>query len=758
MSNMNEIVKSEAFNKEMKALSSNLEDYDFTEESNSHNVNKNGENNINNIITDNQQSINFQENPQKEDIQKENYIKSNINTEEEEENNNIINNNMQEEFQEENEEMNSEQESKNKNEDNNNINSENNENNEDEELPLITLNFISVCQCCKKSFDSNTYLPYLLKCGHFFCIKCINEYFTDKNGIKCPSDGLIAKSINELTFLSNLIPKNVSNKNDSATTSTDANINNNNTHHNASVNNNEVTDKSQNNQSDATSYCSIHKDQKLSHVICDSNEIICVYCAFECFKKNPKCEIKELSVHLNDFTSNINDIISNNQNEVLNLHDSLKKIKSNKENEEKAINTFFDCLYDYLNEKKNDYLEQINNLFSKNTKKLGDKLEEVTQNIDEGEKIKNLIEKFLEKGGASDPNFKEGYNDILNQYLKLEQKNKNNKQKMELDEYKFVHIEEDKIVKNFQSLGDIQLLNKKHKLNININDELDSISGNFKKILLKNQNSFSLEPKNNEKLGEIYINNFDKHKEQMINIIKDEKSLDNNSIQDKNKSEIKSFQNKNNINYIVLDDSLINNNNSCLNNDNNLLKLDINNDSYNNYFMNENNKIYDRKKAFDFINNKNILFYNDIKKNNFINDNDDDAQKKKKVIIHKNTKSLHSFNNYIEFPSYNTNLNNYCLLSKFNSNNNFKKEKERNITVNNYEVHQTLKNSFNNNYNYGHNYNNSNYLNKLFELNNSTLSGYNTNPNNNIKTNRKKFSFLNDFNTNFKNNKNFNFK
>ena len=759
MSNMNEIGKSEDSNKDINILSSNLEDYDFTEENNNPNFNKNGENLLNNIIIDNQQSINFQENPQNEDIQKENNIKSNINTEEEEENNNIIHNNMQEELQDETEEINYEQESKNKNEDNNNINSENNE---DEELPLITLNFISVCQCCKKSFDNKTYLPYLLKCGHFFCIKCINEYFTDKNGIKCPSDGLIAKSINELTFLSNLIPKNGSNKNDNTMTSTDVNITNNNTHNNTSLNNNEIIDNiqnSKNNQNNAACYCSIHKDQKLSHVICDSNEIICVYCAFECFKKNPKCEIKELSVHLKDFTSNINDIISNNQNEVLNLHDSLKKIKSNKENEEKAINTFFDCLYDYLNEKKNDYLEQINNLFSNNTKKLGDKLEEVTQNIDEGEKIKNLIEKFLEKGGASDPNFKEGYNDILNQYLKLRQKYKNNKQKMELDEYKFVHIEEDKIVKNFKSLGEIKLLNKKHKFNININDELDNISGNFKKLILKNQNSFNLESKNNEKLGEVYINSLDKQKEQIANITKDEKSMDNNSVLDKNKSEIKSYQNKNNLNYIVLDDSLINNNNSCLNNYNNLLKFDINNDSYNNYYINENNNIFDKKKDFSFINNKNIIFSNDIKKNNFFNNNNNnDAQKKKKVFIHKNTKSLNSFNNYIEFPSYNTNLNNYCLLSKFNSNNNFKKEKERNITVNNYEVHQTLKNSFYNNYSYGHNYSNAGYLNKLFELNNSNLNGYNTNPNNNIKTNRKKLGFLSDFNTYFKNNKNFNGK
>ena len=752
MSNINEMEKSKESNKNLNDHFNNFENCELNEEKNNQIINKNKENDLNNNTTESQQSIKFSENPQKDDIQRENNIKSNINKEK---GNNIINNNLQEEFENENEGFNYKQENSNRNKDNNN---------EDEELPLITLNFISVCQCCKKSFDSNTYFPYLLKCGHFFCIKCINEYFTDKNGIKCPSDGLIAKSINELTFLSNLIPKNDLNKNNNLTASTDVNITKNNIHTNTSVNNNEIIDKIQiqnkNKKNNSTCYCSIHKDQKLSHVICNSNEIICVYCAFEYFKKNQKCEIKEISAHLKDLISNINDIISNNQKEVLNLHDSLKKIKNNKENEEKAINTFFDCLFDYLNEKKNDYLEQINKLFINNTKKLGDKLEVVTQNIEEGEKIKNFIEQYLEKSGGEEPDFKEGYNNIMNQYIMLEQKNKNSRQKMELEEYKFVHIEEDKIVKNFQSLGEIKLLNKKHKFNININDELKNIDdGNFKKINIKDYNNFNMDSNSKEidkeKFGDIKLNIFDKQKEQFSNIINNEKSIDNNSIQDRNKTEINSYKNKNNHNFIIIDDlSLFNNNNSCLSNDNNLFKHDINNDSYNNYYINENkNNNINKKKTFAF-NKKNILLSNDVRKTDFISNNND-VQKRKKVTIHKNTKSL---NNYIEFPNYNTYLNNYCLLSNFNGNINFKKEKERNITVNNYEVHQTLKNSFNNNYNYDHNYNNSSFLNKLFGLNNSYLYGNNINSNNNNKTNRKKFSFLNDFNTSFKNNKNFNFK
>ena len=112
-------------------------------------------------------------------------------------NRNINNNNYTEKEGKNNIINNNKNEIRNNNEYKDDNNNDNDNNNNDEELPLITLNFISICQCCKTYFDNNTYLPYLLKYSHLFCIKCINEYFTDKNGIKCPSLGLIAKSTDE---------------------------------------------------------------------------------------------------------------------------------------------------------------------------------------------------------------------------------------------------------------------------------------------------------------------------------------------------------------------------------------------------------------------------------------------------------------------------------------------------------------------------------------------------------------------------------
>ena len=682
----------------------NLEEYNFTEE------NKEINNDFQNIIK-NQKSINFVDNAPKFENEINN-ISSNTNNlytnntqEEEEENNNIINNGLEDE----NDDMNLEQESNNKT---------NNEN-DDEELPLITLNFISVCQCCKKSFDDKVYKPYLLKCGHFFCIKCIKEYFTDKMGIKCPSDGLIAKSLDELTLLNNLIPKkkekNVTNKaiiskdeKEMGFGENEKDILNNNDN-----NDNEVTLDNNYNQN----YCQIHKGQKLSHIICDSNEIICVYCAFESFKKNPKREIKELSTQLTEFSNNINEIITSNQNEVLNLHNALKKIKSNKETEEKSINTFFECLIDYIKEKQSEFIDKVNEIFNNNTKKLGDKLEEVTENIEKSEKIKNLIETFFNKEEKNENNVKENYNEILSKYLLFQQKMKINKQNLFLDEYKFEHIDEEQIAKNCNDLGDIILLNKKN-INLDIidknslrdkyNKELNKV--NIKKIFFgenKTENNFDGLDKNKAKISKM----------------KNDKSFDN--IYNRNKNPI-AIEKKNKSNYIILDDlSLNKNDNSFLNNNKHFQNLDMNiEQEIINNNLDENKTITNEKikrNKFDFkIKRKSTYTINRNKNRN---------------LFYKSGKNQY---NYINFPSYNKNLNNYYLWSKIG-----KKDKEKNnITVNNYEVHQTLKNSFNNNFNYGHNYNNSNYINKINDFNNFMFNGYNTTTNK-TQTNRNKLNLLN---------------
>lgn len=148
---------------------------------------------------------------------------------------------------------------------------------EDDDIPLLTLKFISICQSCKAQFDNKEHMPYLLKCGHFFCKKCLLENFTTKEGIKCPGDGTLVKNMKELKLLNNLIQN-----------QTYRESNNNNSIENTVENTLEKESKAE------IETCNIHKGQRLTHIVEDTKELLCVYCAFQRVKRNPKCEIKEI--------------------------------------------------------------------------------------------------------------------------------------------------------------------------------------------------------------------------------------------------------------------------------------------------------------------------------------------------------------------------------------------------------------------------------------------------------------------------------
>ena len=254
---------------------------------------------------------------------------------------------------------------------------------EEENIPLVTLKFISICQYCKNSFNSTIHLPYLLKCGHFFCLKCIKEHFTDEEGIKCPNDGLVALSIKELKILNNLITdKNVPSQRGGE--DNDENIN-------GIDNNRKINDNN---------CCTIHKGQKLTHIITETKQLVCVYCAFDLVRKNPKCEVKEIKEKFDEFVAEAEKVINLNQNNIKVIQNSLKDIKKNKENEEKNINMYFDNISKYLNNKKNEYLSQIDSIFTDNAQKLSKKLDIFSQQIEQGESLKGLIDNY-EQNNAS---------------------------------------------------------------------------------------------------------------------------------------------------------------------------------------------------------------------------------------------------------------------------------------------------------------------------------------------------------------------
>jgi hypothetical protein len=364
--------------------------------------------------------------------------------------NNNINNNLNEDNYEN-------EENENENEENENS-QEQNEEGESDGIPLITLNYISICQCCKNPFNSTINIPYLFKCGHFFCKKCIEEQFTDEEGIKCPNDGLVAYSIKELKLLNNLI--------------TDKYVESN-TQREGFLNNSNL--------------CEIHKGQKLTHYIEDTKELICVYCAFSRFKKNPKSEIKEIKEKFVDINNDIDIVIEDNQHNVEMIQGALKNIKKNKETEEKRVNNFFDQIMNFLKNKKYEIMSQIDSLFTENARKLSQKLEIFSGKIEQSENLKNAIEEYNQNSNIT-------FLEILDNYNKLaKDPNDTNKLNIQLQEYRFNHDDESKMIKYINNFGDLKVVPKLFSFNGGKENEIQftnftSSNNNNNKINLSQTN------------------------------------------------------------------------------------------------------------------------------------------------------------------------------------------------------------------------------------------------------------------------------
>ena len=482
--------------------------------------------------------------------------------------------------QEENENENNNKKSENdNNNNNNNINNENdynlnnniqdNESN-DSELPLVTLNFLSICQCCKNSFNSVDNIPYLLKCGHFFCKQCITQQFTDEEGIKCPNDGLVANSISELKILNNFI----TDKTVTQRTSTNCLI----TPSQFQVQNN--VNNFTNSNNNINSYtniqyktCEIHKGQKLTHFIEETKELICVYCAFERFKQNPDIEIKEIMDKCREMEQEMDTIIEENQYNIGIIQASLKEIKKNKENEEKKINEIFDKLMEVVKLKRDEHLNKVENLFTNNAEKLSQKLELFSYKIEKSEEIKEKINIFLN----NEDNNKflqllEYYNKIKNE-IKLCQT-----LKLNLFKYKFCYDDEITVSKIISKFGQIKLIPKVFTFMGNPFQETKELTLN--ENIKENKDNFGINNINYET-----DNNFKNY-----NFIDNINSLKNNNNSSLNfyKKQINSCNNSINNNKIK---KMINNN------INRNLKLKtynfnklINSDYINNTFTNNNKK------------------------------------------------------------------------------------------------------------------------------------------------------------------------
>ena len=328
--------------------------------------------------------------------------------------------------------------------------------------PFISLTSLSKCQCCNSDFNSNENLPILLQCSHFFCKKCIENYFIEENiGIKCPIDGIVAKNFDDLVVLKKLIDDDLYEQ-----------INNNNEHLNNNNEENENYDENQNyninsieNNNYEINYCPIHKDQKLTHYVEDTRELICVYCAFNKLKNNSKMVIKEITEKIRDYVNDLDILLENNQKYAVSLQNILNEIHINKENEENKVNEIYDQLIAYLINNKNICLNKIDEFFKDNTKCISDKLDYFGEKIQNAEKLK---EELIEI--ANEPNGK--LNQIIDKYNNfIREVNDNGKYDLNISQYKFVHDDENKVIKYLNNFADLK--NKKKIIKFNMNNNLN---------------------------------------------------------------------------------------------------------------------------------------------------------------------------------------------------------------------------------------------------------------------------------------------
>ena len=446
------------------------------------------------------------------------------------------------------------------------------ENEHDEEMTLITLNAIAVCQCCKSNFNNEENLPYLFKCGHFFCIKCINNYFKDESGIICPSDGLIAKSINELKLLKNLITNSkIENINDN-----DGNSNILNEENSLMISEIKKNDLSKIEKVPNNKYCSKHDKQKLTHINCDTNKLLCIYCAFELLKQKPNTEVKEIKEKAEEYKTNVSSILDRVKNNLEEVKLCLKKFKKLKEEEENKITSFYTNLIEFLKNKQNMQKENVNKLYEKSMKEIQKNIECFNEIIEKG----NYCEKLLNKLNKDDYiifDIIENYNSFYNLF-----KSKNN-----VDKYEYIIFKNSNEKEALNYLNNISEMESKHEfLNYTSFGIKDSFNDN------KNDNNFVQNIKrelnynnnlnNNYKINGYSCNvNFDKYtfpknnrQLKAININNESKNKYNTTYLNETKFKTITSNNTNNDQDMPIRNSYLFHQKTLKNNNNNLKKYD----------------------------------------------------------------------------------------------------------------------------------------------------------------------------------------
>jgi len=234
----------------------------------------------------------------------------------------------------------------------------------------------------------------------------------------------------------------------------------------------------------------MHKDQKLSHYIENTNEIICVYCAFNRYKTSPNLQIKELNEKSNEIIKFLDKLNVENKNTVNKLTNSLNRIKDNFSQEEENITKLYDSFIQALEEKKKDSLVNINNIYQTNLKKIQNKIDEIKERTETCEGVKESLSEYL-----SGNNKKLDMSKIFNYYMSIQKESQINQNNfVEYKEFKYYFEDSSKTLKLLSNLGELRTKNNQLMLSNNV------VTSNVNTENLKRNNySFEFEEKKRSK-------------------------------------------------------------------------------------------------------------------------------------------------------------------------------------------------------------------------------------------------------------------
>ena len=140
--------------------------------------------------------------------------------------------------------------------------------------------------------------------------------------------------------------------------------------------------------------CEEHKTQKLTHIIDDTNELICVFCAFEKCRLNSSIKIKEIRercIEINAILSNI--INDTNYNSEI-IENIVKEAHLNYENETKKVEQNFSQIYNILERRKESIMNELNDIYSENKKKIDAKICYFKKLLNKCQDLKENLKEF----------------------------------------------------------------------------------------------------------------------------------------------------------------------------------------------------------------------------------------------------------------------------------------------------------------------------------------------------------------------------